>query len=260
MKKLMVLVLALALALSMVVCAAAEEETAVEEITNEVITEEAAASDEEVFAYLNDEQTVLTVNLPVEDGYEWRYEISDTTMLELITEETNNGEFAASFQGLFVSGNVSLNLIYANDEGVDTKMGINMFINEANLIQFTSITNYDYEPDWCETANDDTLIVRVEENASTGYSWSTEIADESLVVIDSSESVAGENEDGLLGVPGEFVIRFSCLSDVVGSTTITMTYAGPDGTVAETRTIEVAVDSGVLTVIEGGITYPAEEE
>ena len=269
MKKFLTLVLALMLAMSMIAFAVAEEatteeateETATEETTEEVnaeVTETEEATAEETAWYELSDEGILTVRLAAEDeGYAWSSAISDETVVELVTDATENAEYAASFKGVAdATGDVTLTLTYSDGTNTAKENVLALTVDETGAIQVTSVTESTTAPDWCESPEEaaDTLVVRVPENSSTGYSWNYTIADESLVVLDSSESVAGENAEGLLGVPGEYVARFSCLSDVTGETTITMTYVGPDGnTIGETRTIEVSVDGGVLSVVKGTV-------
>ncbi len=246
MKKLFALVLVAVLALTMMGFAAAEESSA----------------DEETFCSVDD-QGILTVTLhDDEEGFFWTYSIADTNLLEPVNEEfdTENAMYTATFRGLETAGDTALTLTYSNDDIVSQKFTVNLNIDDANMIQFTALTMYDMDPDWCETNDTDTLVVRVPENASTGYSWNVEIADESLVVVDSSESVADENSEGLLGVGGEFVIRFSCAAEATGITTITMSYVGPTGAVDDVRTIEVYVTDGIISIAEASETTPAVAE
>ena len=44
--------------------------------------------------------TVVTVRLPLEAGLSWTAEISDDTLMELITEETENDLYVASFKAV----------------------------------------------------------------------------------------------------------------------------------------------------------------
>ena len=246
MKKLFALVLAAVMALTMMGLAVAEEEVV----------------DEETLCAI-DEQGVLTVTLDADlEGYFWTYSIEDTNLLEFVTEEddTENAMYTASFRGLETAGETSLTLTYSNDEEVAQKFTWGLSIDESNMLQFTSFTTYYTDPDWCETNDNDMLIVRVPETAGTGYSWNVEIADETLVEVDSSESVTDEASEGLLGASGEFVIRFSCTAGATGITTITMTYVGPTGDIADTRTIMVYVNEGVISVAEASDTIPAVTE
>lgn len=50
---------------------------------------------------VDQEAGILTVRLPSEkEGFIWDFTINDTTLLELVTEEDNDGTFVASFRAL----------------------------------------------------------------------------------------------------------------------------------------------------------------
>jgi len=72
-------------------------------IRTDVTTETVAAEIAEVpwYEITQDEQggSVLTVRLPVDDRIDrWEYESSDESLLELLTHETTDSEYAASFR------------------------------------------------------------------------------------------------------------------------------------------------------------------
>lgn len=82
-----------------------------------------------------DVPTVLTVTLPLADADEntWAWEISDESLLELVTMETladddGTGEFVASFRGL-AAGSVILKL-------VDTETGENA-VDDSKIMELT---------------------------------------------------------------------------------------------------------------------------
>ena len=50
---------------------------------------------------IDQEAGILTVRLPAEkEGFIWNFTIDDTTLLELLTQEDNDGTFVASFRAL----------------------------------------------------------------------------------------------------------------------------------------------------------------
>ncbi|MDY6826795.1 MAG: protease inhibitor I42 family protein [Bacillota bacterium] len=59
-----------------------------------------------------------------------------------------------------------------------------------------------------EIEHGETFIVKLEENPSTGYNWHWTVGPEGVVVLDSEEFIAAEDEE-VVGVPGrhEFVFR-----------------------------------------------------
>lgn len=243
MKKFLILVLALALAVCALTGAIAEE-TSWYEVTDE---------------------SVLTVRLPVNGG-EWTYEISDPDVLELITEETTEGEpatFAASFKGTFEkAGDVSVKFTYAA-EGASETRELALFVNEANILQVVSETVTSESVDWCEISEDETaLTVRIPENTTTGYSWTCAIDNAELLKVDSEESVPGKSDGDLLGVPGEYVLTLSSPMSASGTASVVLTYARSDGNPAETRTLTVFVnEAGLLTLTEASVNtvvYKAE--
>lgn len=65
------------------------------------------------------EAGILTVRLPVEkEGFIWDFTIDDTTLLELVTEEDDNGTFVASFRALG-DGETVVSFTYARDDALE---------------------------------------------------------------------------------------------------------------------------------------------
>ncbi len=247
MKKFLILMLSLALAVCALTGAIAEEQT------------------EETNWYEVTDESVLTVRLPVNGG-EWAYEISDPDALELITEETTENDpatFVASFKGTFEkAGDVSVKFTYTA-EGASETRELALFVNEANLLQVVSETVTSEAVDWCEISEDETaLTVRIPENTTTGYSWTCAIDNAELLKVDSEESVPGKAEDGMVGVPGEYVLTLSSPMSAAGTASVVLTYARSDGNPAETRTLTVFVnEAGLLTLTEATVNtvvYKAE--
>ncbi len=102
--------------------------------------------------------------------------------------------------------------------------------------------------DWSWLSSDSTSIyVTLEENASTGYGWMA-VIDGSSIIQTGEEYVAPEY-NGMVGVPGKWNATFEAVSD--GISTINFIYVRPwdMSDIAETRTVMVSVESGVITSV-----------
>ncbi len=90
-------------------------------------------------------------------------------------------------------------------------------------------------------------------NATTGYSWESEIADEAVLTQTSAEYVDG-NSDGAVGAGGVFRFTFDAAGP--GTTTVTFSYARSWETVAPliTAVYEVTADEK-LTITAKQISY-----
>ncbi len=109
--------------------------------------------------------TVVTVRLPLEAGLSWTAEISDDTLMELITEETENDLYVASFKAVDGQiGDVSLifNLTDDTAEAARRTRVLEMTLGEGGQLNLLSVLEQDPEADWCELT-DNVLTVRLPE-------------------------------------------------------------------------------------------------
>lgn len=92
----------------------------------------------------------------------------------------------------------------------------------------------------CGAKEQKNFKVELEENATTGYRWFYEIADETVVQCVEDETVEGDKDKA--GAPGTRVFEFSGMKE--GETTITFTYKRDweGGETADTKEITVEVD------------------
>ena len=96
--------------------------------------------------------TVVTVRLPLEAGLSWTAEISDDTLMELITEETENDLYVASFKAVDGQiGDVSLifNLTDDTAEAARRTRVLEMTLGEGGQLNLLSVLEQDPEADWC---------------------------------------------------------------------------------------------------------------
>ncbi|MDD4028819.1 MAG: protease inhibitor I42 family protein [Caldisericia bacterium] len=92
-----------------------------------------------------------------------------------------------------------------------------------------------------EMKAEDTITIRLEENATTGYEWNYTIADAEVVEFVSDEFNAPSDTE-MVGVPGEHVWVFKAIGS--GSTTINfeLSRSWEEGeTPAETKEFQVTV-------------------
>ena len=72
------------------------------------------------------EAGILTVRLPAEkEGFIWNFTIDDTTLLELVTDEDNDGTFVASFRALG-DGETTVSFSYAEDDALEEIRALNV--------------------------------------------------------------------------------------------------------------------------------------
>jgi inhibitor of cysteine peptidase len=84
-----------------------------------------------------------------------------------------------------------------------------------------------------------TFTITLESNATTGFTWSQDIADDKIVAFEGV--VYNEPDTSAMGAPGSQTFTFKAVAE--GTTTITLTYARLWESVppANTRTITVTV-------------------
>lgn len=94
-------------------------------------------------------------------------------------------------------------------------------------------------------SNSDTVSMSLDANFTTGASWQTAIADETVAVLESDEYVQKKANPGMVGVGGKQVLTFKCLRE--GESKITLKYCRPweGGEVFEVRTGRIIVDKNL---------------
>lgn len=195
---------------------------------------------------LSAEDTVLTVRLPGDEanGYAWNAEFSDEDVLELLTMEYENGRWAASYKATGrKTGLTELRLSYEKDGAFPAATAVlDLSVNDAQKIEIESAKYVEtYADTWVEMSEDaHVLTVRLDANATTGYSWTYEIDNPAVLELVTAEYVPFENEEGLLGVGGEWVASFRGLT--AGTASLTLYYGSADDAApVDTRTLEIAV-------------------
>lgn len=195
---------------------------------------------------LSAEDTVLTVRLPGDEanGYAWNAEFSDEDVLELLTMEYENGRWAASYKATGrKTGLTELRLSYEKDGAFPAATAVlDLSVNDAQKIEIESAKYVEtYADTWVEMSEDArVLTVRLDANATTGYSWTYEIDNPAVLELVTAEYVPFENEEGLLGVGGEWVASFRGLT--AGTASLTLYYGSADDAApVDTRTLEIAV-------------------
>ena len=182
--------------------------------------------------------TVVTVRLPLEAGLSWTAEISDDTLMELITEETENDLYVASFKAVDGQiGDVSLifNLTDDTAEAARRTRVLEMTLGEGGQLNLLSVLEQDPEADWCELT-DNVLTVQLPEDLSTGYRWDFEISDPEVLEMLTQESTEGEN-----GGAGQYAASFRPLKE--GQEELVLSYSREDGETLETRAVDFDVDA-----------------
>lgn len=195
---------------------------------------------------LSAEDTVLTVRLPGDEanGYAWNAEFSDEDVLELLTMEYENGQWASSYKATGrKTGLTELRLSYEKDGAFPAATAVlDLSVNDAQKIEIESAKYVEtYADTWVEMSEDArVLTVRLDANATTGYSWTYEIDNPAVLELVTAEYVPFENEEGLLGVGGEWVASFRGLT--AGTANLTLYYGSADDAApVDTRTLEIAV-------------------
>ncbi len=87
-----------------------------------------------------------------------------------------------------------------------------------------------------------TLVLNYDANPTTGFSWSYEISDESVIRLVKDDYVQDKAEEGMTGVGGKEKITFEGLKK--GTAVITLTYAQQwkGGNKSETKYVTVETD------------------
>ena len=119
---------------------------------------------------------------------------------------------------------------------------LDLSVNDAQKIEIESAKYVEtYADTWVEMSEDArVLTVRLDANATTGYSWTYEIDNPAVLELVTAEYAPFENEEGLLGVGGEWVASFRGLT--AGTANLTLYYGSADDAApVDTRTLEIAV-------------------
>ena len=204
----------------------------------------AETAEPETWYELSAEGTVVTVRLPQEEGLAWTTEISDDTLMELITQEEEGGLYVASFKAVDNQiGDVSLifNLTDNTADAAHRTRVLEFTLGQEGQLNLLSALEQDPEADWCEVT-DNVLTVRLPEDLSTGYRWDFEISDPEVLEMLTQESTEGED-----GGAGAYVASFRPLKE--GQEELVLSYSREDGETLENRTVDFDVDAqGNLTV------------
>ncbi len=91
------------------------------------------------------------------------------------------------------------------------------------------------------------LVLELEENPTTGYTWSYTLEPAGILTIESDEFIAPDT--GLVGAPGRHVWRFTPAAD--GEVTLTFVHAQAwaGGSKGDTRVLRYSVQNGVATLL-----------
>ena len=82
---------------------------------------------------IDQEAGILTVRLPAEkEGFIWNFTINDTTLLELDTQEDNDGTFVASFRAL-EDGETVVSFSYAKDDALEEIRALNVTCKDGKV-------------------------------------------------------------------------------------------------------------------------------
>ncbi len=82
---------------------------------------------------IDQEAGILTVRLPAEkEGFIWNFTIDDTTLLELLTLEDDDGTFVASFRALG-DGETVVSFSYARDDALEEIRALNVTCKDGKV-------------------------------------------------------------------------------------------------------------------------------
>ena len=253
--------LATLLAVMMLTPAFAMADAANDTTADAAVETEAAATAAEMYEIENNLDD-MTVRMPANatTGYEWKYEVSDESKLELITSEyvtaaaENSegvvgvgGEWAASFKRADDAvGDVTLTLTYAKGDEAPLYTVV-MQINLDNAITIKSVANGEETP-WVEAANGGEVNVTLAANPTTGYAWTYTASDPAM--FEATENYTEDaHEEGALGVGGTWTMKLVPTMVSAGSVVATFDYARADEAPIESRSVTLFVDeSGAISI------------
>ena len=82
---------------------------------------------------VDQEAGILTVRLPAEkEGFIWDFTIDDTTLLELLTQEDDDGTFVASFRALG-DGETVVSFSYGRDDALEEIRALNVTCKDGKV-------------------------------------------------------------------------------------------------------------------------------
>ena len=82
---------------------------------------------------IDQEAGILTIRLPAEkEGFIWNFTIDDTTLLELLTEEDDDGTFVASFRALG-DGEAVVSFSYGRDDALEEIRALNVTCKDGKV-------------------------------------------------------------------------------------------------------------------------------
>jgi predicted secreted protein len=192
---------------------------------------------EEAWYELSADESVLTVRLPIYDVQNefWTVRIGNPTVIDLLTCETlgdEEGEIAdgqsamwvASFTSFFEGGSTFMQFTRRSTDGKVLEARI---IDVSTADAFVSVLRSSKDS-FCYIGDDDSsLFVSLPANATTGYSWSYSLSDADVLMCDEENYISDEAPDGMDGVGGTYVARFSAAYVKSGFVTLTLNYARP---------------------------------
>lgn len=226
-----------------------------------VETEVAAETTTNNYEIVNDVQT-LTVRMPANatTGYEWSYEISDESKLELLTGEYYQdenaegllgagGTWAATFKRADdATGDVTLTLNYAKGEEAPLYTVV-ITINTEDSINITDVTNGE-EAAWATTDEEGTAVnITLPSNPTTGYDWTYTASDPAMFEAEQNYT-EDEHEEGMVGVGGTWSMKLTPTMVSAGKAVVTFDYArAGEDTPIDTHTLELFVnEAGLVTI------------
>lgn len=181
------------------------------------------------YASMETEEGTLRVLLPANPstGFEWTYEIGDPTVLEC-TESGflppadpmpgASGHYSAAFRALLPNAETTLSLEYARSwegEAVET-LYLLISTDEDGFLSAVITESTLFAPDVpledeglpTLEISGSLLTVRLEGNPSTGYEWTSEIGDETVLKPLDVSFLPAETEEPADGAGGLYEFRF----------------------------------------------------
>lgn len=197
---------------------------------------------------ISNEDRVLTVRLPWQEGSDWQFDVFDgdcTAPLELLTMEVIGDEAAeagqerawvASFARFGGSGEARL---WLNCGGTEARY-IRLNVSEDGALSITDADTYAWDGR--------SLTVGLLENPSTGYGWSW-VDTPALKLIDM-QFVQNSSDELRFGAPGCRTLRFESTGQG-GEVELTLVYARSwEQEPAEARTLRLDVSAeGEISIL-----------
>ena len=179
---------------------------------------------------VDQEAGILTVRLPAEkEGFIWDFTIDDTTLLELLTEEDDDGTFVASFRALG-DGETVVSFPYARDDALEEIRALNVTCKDGKVADVSNASEEPSSGTWYEVDQEAGILTVRLPAEKEGFIWDFTIDDTTLL-----ELLTEEDDDGT------FVASFRALGD--GETVVSFSYARDDA-LEEIRTLNVTCKDG----------------